>query len=106
VVMMMEYAWYSVISPEGCAAILWRDAVKAPEAAEALKVTSADNAELKVVDFIIPEPKCGAHCDPIAAAANVKKAIIDALERYEKMSIDELLLSRLKKYRAMGVFEE
>ncbi len=106
VVMMMEYAWYSVISPEGCAAILWRDAVKAPEAAEALKVTSADNAELNVVDFIIPEPKCGAHCDPIAAAANVKKAIMDALTRCEKMSIDELLLSRLKKYRAMGVFEE
>lgn len=106
VVMMLEYAWYSVISPEGCAAILWRDAVKAPEAAEALKVTSSDNAELKVVDSIIPEPECGAHCDPIATAANVKKAIIDALIKCEKMSTEELLLNRLKKYRAMGVFEE
>ena len=106
VVMMLEYAWYSVISPEGCAAILWRDAVKAPEAAEALKVTSSDNAELKVIDSIIPEPECGAHCDPIAAAANVKKAIIDALIKCEKMSTEELLLNRLKKYRAMGVFEE
>ncbi len=105
-VMMLEYAWYSVISPEGCAAILWRDAVKAPEAAEALKVTSADNAELRVVDSIIREPECGAHTDPIAAAENVKKAIMDALAKCEKMSTDELLLRRLNKYRAMGVFEE
>jgi len=105
-VMMLEYSWYSVISPEGCAAILWRDAAKAPEAAEALKVTSADNKELAVVDLIIPEPECGAHCDPIAVAKNVKKAILDELAKCEKMSIDELLLNRLKKYRTMGVFEE
>ncbi len=105
-VMMLEYSWYSVISPEGCAAILWRDGAKAPEAAEALKVTSYDNKELHVIDSIIPEPECGAHTDPIAAAENVKKAILAALNKCEKMSTDELLLNRLKKYRAMGVFEE
>jgi len=105
-VMMLEYSWYSVISPEGCAAILWRDGAKAPEAAESLKVTSYDNKELHVIDSIIPEPECGAHTDPIAAAENVKKAILAALNKCEKMSTDELLLNRLKKYRAMGVFEE
>ena len=105
-VMMLEYSWYSVISPEGCAAILWRDGAKAPEAAEALKVTSYDNKELHVIDSIIPEPECGAHTDPIAAAENVKKAILAALNKCEKISTDELLLNRLKKYRAMGVFEE
>jgi len=56
--------------------------------------------------LIIPEPECGAHCDPIAVAKNVKKAILDELAKCEKMSIDELLLNRLKKYRTMGVFEE
>jgi len=105
-VMMLEYAWYSVISPEGCAAILWRDAAKAPEAAEALKLTSDDLIEMKIVDSIIPEPSCGAHRDPKAAAELVKKAIVDAFQELRDKSVDELLLERLKKYRSIGVYEE
>ncbi|MCK4371932.1 MAG: acetyl-CoA carboxylase carboxyltransferase subunit alpha, partial [candidate division Zixibacteria bacterium] len=83
VVMMLEYAWYSVISPEGCAAILWRDAAKAPEAAEALKVTSDDLIKLKVVDKVISEPEGGAHRDPTATAQLVKKEILAALKELQ-----------------------
>ncbi len=106
VVMMLEYSWYSVISPEGCSAILWRDAAKAPEAAEALKVTSGDLADLRIVDKVIPEPNGGAHNDPAAAAEVVKKEIMAALEQLSQKSVDELLLDRLRKYRAMGEYQE
>ncbi len=106
VVMMLEYAWYSVISPEGCAAILWRDAAKAPEAAEALRPTSADLTDLGIVDKVIPEPSNGAHSDPPAVAQAVKEAILSALADLEMKSVDELLLQRLQKYRAMGSFNE
>ncbi|MEA2030396.1 MAG: acetyl-CoA carboxylase carboxyltransferase subunit alpha [candidate division Zixibacteria bacterium] len=105
-VMILEYAWYSVISPEGCAAILWRDAAKAPEAAEALKPNSDDLIEMKIVDSIIPEPSCGAHRDPKTAAGLVKKAIQDAFQELKDKSVDELLLERLRKYRSIGVYEE
>jgi len=105
-VMMMEYAWYSVISPEGCAAILWRDAAKAPEAAEALKVTSSDNLELGVVDKIIPEPPSGAHTDPKAAAGYVKDEIMTSLKNLLSQPIDELIQKRIDKYSRMGEYSE
>jgi acetyl-CoA carboxylase carboxyl transferase subunit alpha len=103
---MMEYAWYSVISPEGCAAILWRDAAKAPEAAEALKVTSDDLAELQLIDKVIAEPPGGAHNDPAAAAELLKRELVAALGELSKKSVDDLLLERLMKYREMGDFDE
>ncbi len=106
VVMMLEYAWYSVISPEGCAAILWRDSAKAPEAAEALKVTSDDLIRLKVVDKVISEPEGGAHRDPTATAQSVKKEILAALKELQTKPVEQLLQDRLAKYRSIGEFEE
>lgn len=106
VVMMLEYAWYSVISPEGCAAILWRDAAKAPEAAEALKVTSDDLIKLKVVDKVISEPEGGAHRDPTATAQLVKKEILAALKELQTKPVEQLLQDRLAKYRSIGEYEE
>lgn len=105
-VLMMEYAWYSVISPEGCAAILWRDAAKGPEAAEALKVVSSDLLRLKIVDKIIPEPPTGAHNGVQVAAESVKKDIIIAINELRALSVDELLTRRMAKYRVIGEFEE
>jgi len=105
-VMMLEYAWYSVISPEGCAAILWRDAAKAPDAAEALRVTSSDALELEVIDKVIHEPAGGAHNDPDKAAKSIKKEILSALKELEKTKPDQLVEQRIKKYRGMGEFEE
>ena len=105
-VMMLEYSWYSVISPEGCSAILWRDAAKAAEAAEALKVTSQDLADLKIVDKVIPEPNGGAHNDPAMTAAIVKKEIMAALDQLSQTPVDELLLRRLRKYRVIGDYQE
>lgn len=105
-VMMLQYAWYSVISPEGCAAILWRDAARAPDAAEALRVTASDCMELKVIDRIIPEPSCGAHSDPVEAARLLKAELVSALAELKKLPIDELLVRRLEKYRTMGEYQE
>jgi acetyl-CoA carboxylase carboxyl transferase subunit alpha len=105
-VMMLEYAWYSVISPEGCAAILWRDAAKAPEAAEALRVTSSDALELRVVDTVIPEPAGGAHNDPELAAKNIGSEVVTAFEILKKMPADEMINERIAKYRKMGDFNE
>ena len=106
VVMMLEYSWYSVISPEGCAAILWRDAAKAPEAAEALKPTSDDLMKLGIIDSIIPEPDNGAHSNPEEAARLVKNAILEALSDLQKLSVNELLERRLQKYRKIGEYHE
>ena len=106
ITLMLEYAWYSVISPEGCAAILWRDAAKAPEAAEALKVTSADVMKLQVIDRVVSEPKGGAHRDPVAAAQLLKREILTALKELKAKPIAQLLDDRLAKYREMGEFEE
>ncbi|MFH1701651.1 MAG: acetyl-CoA carboxylase carboxyltransferase subunit alpha [Candidatus Zixiibacteriota bacterium] len=103
---MMENSWYSVISPEGCAAILWRDASKAPQAAEALKLTAEDVQKLNLIDGIIPEPKGGAHRDHELAAANLKKQVLEALDELKDMSPEELIKERIDKYRAMGVFRE
>ena len=106
IILMLEYAWYSVISPEGCAAILWRDAAKAPEAAEALKVTSADVMKLKVIDRVVAEPKGGAHRDPVATAQLLKKEILASLKELKAKPVAQLLDDRLAKYRKMGEFEE
>jgi len=103
---MLEYSWYSVISPEGCAAILWRDAAMAPQAAEALKLTSDDLLSLGIIDGVINEPPGGAHNDHKVMAETVKKEILDALEELDKLTTEELLQKRLEKFRRMGVYRE
>ncbi len=103
-VLMMENAVYSVISPEGCAGILWRDGAKAPEAAEALKITAPDLNRLGVVDAVIKEPAGGAQKNHKAAAANVKKAVLAALMELKGVPVDELIEARYAKFRAMGNF--
>jgi acetyl-CoA carboxylase carboxyl transferase subunit alpha len=105
-VYMMENSWYSVISPEGCAAILWRDAAKAPQAAEALKLVGQDVMKLNLIDGIIPEPEGGAHFDPETAAATVKGYILKALNELDGLPKEQLIGQRIEKYRRMGVFRE
>jgi len=105
-IFMLQYSWYSVISPEGCAAILWRDNKYAPEAAEALKVTASDMWDLKLIDKIIPEPPGGAHNDHKLMADTMKKEILDALSELEDLSLEELSKKRIEKFRQMGVFKE
>jgi len=105
-VFILEYAWYSVISPEACAAILWRDASKGPEAAEALKPTSDTLLELGVVDDVISEPPSGAHNDPTEAARLVKERLVATLKELTAKDTGELLKERLIKYRNMGVVKE
>ncbi|MDH3746403.1 MAG: acetyl-CoA carboxylase carboxyltransferase subunit alpha [Acidobacteriota bacterium] len=104
-VMMMEYATYSVISPEGCAAILWKDQEKRAEAAEALKLTAPDILELGVVDEIVPEPPGGAHADPAGAIRRVGERLAAALEEVADRDIDELLEARYTRFRALGVLQ-
>jgi len=101
-VLIQEHSIYSVIPPEGCAAILWRDQEAKVSAAEALKITASDLLELKVVDEIIPEPLGGAHVDAKTAAKNVKRSIVENLNAISQTGIDELLSSRYDKYRRMG----
>ena len=105
-VLILENAYYSVISPEGCAAILWKHRKHAPEAAEALKLSSPDLLEMGLVDGIVPEPAGGAHCNPEKAAENLKSAISKELQVLIKTPIDKLLRARYEKFRKMGVFEE
>lgn len=101
-ILMMENSWYSVISPEGCAAILWRDAAQAPQAAEAMKVAPNDLMKLKVIDGIIPEPEGGAHADPDAAAESVKNAILKNLKELIKTPAEKLVEKRFNKFSQMG----
>lgn len=101
-VLMLSNAIYSVISPEGCASILWRDGKKAPEAAAALKITAPDLLKLGVVDAIVPEPEGGAHTDPQAAAAAVKEAILAALAPLMEQPAESLPARRYAKFAAMG----
>ncbi|MFQ6031533.1 MAG: acetyl-CoA carboxylase carboxyltransferase subunit alpha [Candidatus Zixiibacteriota bacterium] len=103
-VFMLENSWYSVISPEGCAAILWRDSTKAPEAAEALKLSATDLLELKVIDKIIPEPIGGAHKHPDRQAQILKREILEALEELTKLNREELIERRIHKFRVMGEY--
>ncbi|MEE9394540.1 MAG: acetyl-CoA carboxylase carboxyltransferase subunit alpha [Planctomycetota bacterium] len=101
-VFMLEHAYYSVISPEGCAAILWNSATKAPEAAEALKITSQDLLKLGVVDEVIPEPLGAAHRRPAAMAEAIKAILIRELDALATKSPEELVDSRYEKFRKIG----
>ena len=105
-VMMLEHAYYTVISPEGCASILWRDAAKFADAAEALKITSKDLLELGIIDEEIAEPIGGAHADYNEVAASMKDAITRALDKLSKMTPEELRTQRYEKFRKMGKFIE
>jgi acetyl-CoA carboxylase carboxyl transferase subunit alpha len=105
-VLILENAYYSVISPEACSAILWKDRRHAPEAAEALKLTAQDLMGLGVVDEIVPEPDGGAHRDPDLAAANLGTALRRNLEILCAVSIDELMSRRYEKFRKLGKFSE
>jgi acetyl-CoA carboxylase carboxyl transferase subunit alpha len=105
-VMMLENAYYSVISPEGCAAILWKDASRAKDAAEALKLTSTDLMRFGIVDAVVPEPLGGVHKDPADAAEKLKTALLDNLAQLDKLSMDELLARRYEKFRKIGMFRE
>ena len=105
-VLIFENAYYSVITPEGCAAILWKDRVHAPKAAEALKLNAANLKELGVVDEVIPEPLGGAHNDPAAAAASLKDAFQRHLAALVDQPVNELLDARYDRYRALGEYRE
>jgi len=104
-VLMLEHAVYSVISPEGCAAILWKDASRKKEAAEALRITAGDLAEFQIIDEIIPEPPGGAHADPAGAAAAVGEAVDRHLREVADLTPEERRERRYRKFRAMGRFE-
>ena len=103
-ILMLENAVYSVISPEGCAGILWRDGAKAPDAAAALKITAKDLLRLGAIDEIVPEPAGGAQKNHKAAALAVKKAVLAALKELAKIPADKLVDARYAKFRAMGNF--
>jgi acetyl-CoA carboxylase carboxyl transferase subunit alpha len=105
-VLMLEYSIYSVISPEGCAAILWGDAAKAPEAAEVMKVTAPDLLRLRVIDAIVPEPIGGAHRDWEGAAATLKTALEEHLAALAPLDAEALVADRYEKFRRIGAFEE
>lgn len=105
-VLMLEHSIYAVISPEGCASILWKDPAYSQKAAEALKLTAKDLLSLKVIDEIIPEPIGGAHRDHIQTASNVKKAISKNLKELKAMTGDRIFEQRYEKFRNIGVFAE
>ncbi len=105
-ILMLEYSIYSVISPEGCASILWRDPAKVPEAAAQLKLTAQDLVELKICDEIIPEAPGGAHRDVAVTANKVRIAIKKHLRELSALSAGELVEQRYRKFRAMGAFVE
>ena len=103
-VMMMENSYYSVISPEGCAAILWKDRKYAPDAANAMKLDAKNLKRLGIIDRIIREPSKGAHTNPSFASKNLRDSILDAIKELLSVPIDQLLDERYKKYRVMGEF--
>lgn len=103
-VYLLEHAYYTVISPEGCASILWRDAAKAAEAAEALKITAPDLMKFDIIDGAIKEPVGGAHHDCALMCENMKQTILSALDELDKCSSEELKKNRYDKYRKMGAF--
>lgn len=105
-VLMLEHAIYSVISPEGCAAILWKDQARAEDAARALRLTATDLKNLSIIDEILPEPFGGAHMDPGAMADTVSAAIRKHLKQLRKVKPEPLLNRRYKKFRSMGVFSD
>ena len=101
-ILMLEHGVYSVISPEGCAAILWDDPAKVPDAAASLKMTAQDLIDLRIVDDVIPEPLGGAHREPKAVTDRVAKALTNQLSQLTDLSLDQLLTQRDHKYRRMG----
>ncbi len=105
-VLMLQHAVYSVISPEGCAAILWGDAARAPEAAEIMKITAPDLQRLGVIDAIVPEPPGGAHRDWEATAASLKEALLAHLDALRLQAPDALVSERWERFRRIGVYEE
>jgi acetyl-CoA carboxylase carboxyl transferase subunit alpha len=106
IVMMLQYSVYSVISPEGCASILWRSADMAPEAAEALAITSSRLKTLGLIDKIVPEPLGGAHRDPQATAQALRKALAEALKQLQEKKPRELVEERLERLMGYGKFKE
>lgn len=105
-VLMFEHSYYSVIAPESCAVILWRSAEQRKEAAEALKLTSADALKLGIVDAVVPEPPGGAHRDPVAAATALRTGLLDALQSLNGFTSEQLMECRYEKFRWMGGPEE
>ena len=105
-VFLLSNSYYSVISPEGCAAILWRDSTKAGEAAVALKISGNELLKLGLIDGVIEEPYGGAHTDHKAMAASIENAIAESLDELTRLDTEELLERRYQKYRRMGVFKE
>lgn len=105
-VLMLQYSTYSVISPEGCAAILWKSAEKAAEAAEALGLTADRLLKLKLIDSVIPEPPGGAHRDPTRIVENVRAALHKNLQQLDALTVDALLEQRYQRLMAYGVFKE
>ena len=105
-ILMLEHSTYSVISPEGCAAILWNDGSKASEAAELLKITAQDLFQMKVVDEVVEEPIGGAHRDPRRAAELLKEAVVRNLAEIRNVPFDDLLKQRYEKLRRIGMFDE
>lgn len=100
---MLEHAYFSVVSPEGCASILWRDTAFAPQAAQAMRITAGDLQELRVVDEVIAEPTGGAHLAPEAAAASLKEALSRHLTELSQLDARELIAARHQKYRQIGM---
>ena len=103
--MMMEYSTYSVISPEGCASILWKSAEKAAEAAEAMGITAARLKELGLIDQVISEPLGGAHRDVDKVASSIKTALLESLDRLSALSIDELVQQRHTRLASIGNYQ-
>lgn len=101
-VYMLEHAYYSVISPEGCAAILWKDQSRVEEAANALKITSSHLKRLGIVDEVIPEPEGGAHNDPEQTAASVDRQLKEGLKALKSLSAEQLVLQRSRRFRGLG----
>ena len=105
-VAMLEFAWYSVIPPEGCSAILWRGSENAADAAEALKLTSKHLMKLGVIDSVVPEPLGGAHRDPHAAAHNLEQYLVKTLRDLKRTKVENLLERRYEKFRSLGEYVE
>jgi len=103
---ILQHAYYSVISPEGCASILWRNSLKAPEAAEALKITSESLLNFGIADEIIPEPVGGAHRDPVQVASSLKKVLLKQIRELASLTTQQLLDHRYNKFRSIGEFSE
>jgi acetyl-CoA carboxylase carboxyl transferase subunit alpha len=105
-VLALENSYYSVITPEGCAAILWKDGSAAPRAAEALRLSARNLAEFKIVEEVIAEPQGGAHIDPEQTIASVRAALRRHLDELLALTVEELLNRRYERYRHLGVYEE